>query len=136
MSWGEEWGDDPKRRRPRDPDAEFRKKEEERENNQQNRDQERSQAKSDHYWSRTRNVGQDRYQALMPSRPIGVAPIEEAATAARRQLGPAPLGLLVCGPCRSAHHENCLRSFHLNDGGEEVLCECSADAHWIHGGGR
>lgn len=130
MSWGEEWGDEPKRRRPRDPAAEFRKKEEERENNQLNRDQERSQSRSEHYWSRPRDVGQDRYVALLPSRPTGVKSIEEAAIAARRRLSPPLVGLLICGPCRSDHHQNCLHNFHLNEGGYEVICECANDAHW------
>ena len=138
VSWGEEWGDERRRRRPRDPDAEFRKKEEERAVRAEpgGRDSDRERHADEHYWARPREVGQDRYRALAPSRPPGVRAIEDAAVAARRRLGPAPPGILMCGPCRSDHHGNCLRAFHMDDGGEEILCECSADAHWFLQGVR
>ncbi len=135
MSWGEEWGDEPRKRRHNDPDEEARRRQEQFEANKENRSEQRQREKNDHYWARPRTIGKDRYQALMPPRPPGVQPIEHAASVARRQLGPEP-PTLICGPCRSDHHENCLRVFHLNDGGEEVMCECSADPHWLHSGGR
>ncbi len=130
-SWAEEW-DEVRPRRPRDPDAEARRREEEREANRENRAAEFRRERDEHYWSRPVEVGFRRYTPRSPLRPQGVIPIEKAIASVPRA-DPRD-GLLVCGPCRGGRHGDCSGVFRLGD--EDVLCECSDSAHWIRGGGR
>lgn len=144
VTWSEEWGEDRKRRRRADddgwvwhatPGSSGNIRPEESEEDAEERRQRREREKNDHYWANPRDVGQDHYRALMPSRPLGVQPIEKALAVSYPSSRHASFESLVCGPCRSGHHANCLRSFHLDDGGEEVLCECADDAHWTQSTG-
>lgn len=122
MSWGEEWGDEKKRHRPDSSSQPT---------NEEQRRWERQQAKNESYWSQPREIGEARYRPRGPRLAPGQQDIEHSVSKAMSKVGVQATVLWLCGPCKAGRHADCPGTVQV--GVEDVICECSDDAHWIQG---